>query len=154
MRNFFFEVNELPLRRGWQTFTSAFERVEQDLNWGTTGWVNEGLYEPVQDFLDRNEAPEVPRAVIDFHHGLAAFDWEEAADAADVLVPLVADGQRWVRPTVLLDGSVVAYLKVGRPTAARNAMNTLDRRTQREPGNLRTRLLDALIDSAAAAAGS
>jgi spermidine synthase len=151
VRNFLLEVRELPPRRGWATFVSAFERVERELNWGTTGWANEALYRLVFDFLDQYDAPDQYRAVVDFHYGLATFDWEAAAAAADILVTRVSGGERLVQPTVLLDGAVVAYLKSGRPLAAETAMQLLSPLSRREIGNLRSRLLEALIAEALAA---
>ncbi len=153
VRNFFLELRDLPPYRGWESFASAFERVERELNWGTTGWVNETLYRPVYRYLDRWEAPPEARAAVDFHHGLARFDWPKVAEAADRLIPLVAAGRNWVSPHVLLDASVVAYLRTGRPTAAQVAMDRLAPRTTRKAGNLRNRLLRALILQAQAEDG-
>jgi hypothetical protein len=53
-----------------------------------------------------------------------------------------------VLPSTLLDAAVVAYLRVARPTAARNALDLLGPLSGREPGHLRNRLLDALIAEA------
>ncbi len=51
--------------------------------------------------------------------------------------------------------AVIAYLRTGRPNAARNAINQLGPRTGRAPSNLRNRLLSSLVSEAerAAAAG-
>ncbi len=153
VRNFLLEVRELPQIKSWQNFSATFERVERELNWGTTGWATPLLYDPVFEFLDRVEAPEEPRAAINLHYGLATFDWERVAAASDILVGRVSAGERWVRPTVLLDAAVVAYLKVGRPLAARTALQLLGPKSGREASNLRNRLLSAMVQDALAAQG-
>ena len=154
-RNFLLETQAAmaPPRGGWPGYVSAFDRAERELHWGTAGWVHADFYRIVDEFLDRAGAPAEARAAVELAHGAGSWDWEEAASAADVLVGRIAAGERWVRPTVLLDAAVVAYLKTDRPQAARTAYRLLVARTERAPRNLRNRLLDALIREAEDAAG-
>jgi hypothetical protein len=102
----------------------------------------------VYGYLDRVGAPPEARAVVDLGHALSLRDWERVASAADQLVPRVAAREAWVPPATLLDAAVLSYLRIGRPTAARNALNVLIPRTAREPWNLRNRLLGALVEEA------
>ena len=132
----------------WESWAGAFVRMESELHWGTSGWAAEALYGPVRAFLDRVEAPAPARATVALLHGAASLDWAEAAGGADVLVPLVAEGERWTPPDLLLDISVVAYLRTGRVQAARLALTRLTPRTGRADWNLRNRLLEALIAEA------
>lgn len=132
----------------WGAWTTLFERVESELHWGTVGWADTAFYGEVHEFLDRVDAPREARAAVDLKHGLALLDWERVASAADVLVARVAAGEAWVPPATLLDASVVAYLRVGRPTAARNALDMLSRTSGYGADNLRLWLLDALVAEA------
>jgi predicted membrane-bound spermidine synthase len=134
----------------WDGWAAAFDRSEADLHWGTTGWTDTTFYREVYDFLDRTSAPDVARAGVDLKHGLALLEWERVAAAADLLVTRVAVGEPWVDAGTLLDAAVIAYLRVGRPTAARNALDQLGPRTGRQPGHLRDRLLEALVARAEA----
>jgi predicted membrane-bound spermidine synthase len=136
----------------WEQWAMGFESVEADLHWGTVGWVDADFYSEVYGFLDRAGAPAEARAAVDLKHGLGLLEWERAARAADLLVSRVAGGERWVPPSTLLDVAVVAYLRVGRPTGARNALNLLGPRSGRSADHLRNRLLDALISEAEAEA--
>lgn len=132
----------------WDTWGEGFSRAAGDLHWGTTGWADPTFYRVVRSFLERAEAPAEARAVIDLHEAVSLFDWARAARAADVLVDPVAAGQRWVPPTTLLDAAVLAYLRVDRPEAARNALEVLAPGTGRPAGHLRHRVLDAWIADA------
>ncbi|HUF76765.1 MAG TPA: hypothetical protein VMM35_10835, partial [Longimicrobiales bacterium] len=132
----------------WAAWATEFERVESELHWGTVGWADSTFYREAHAFLDRADAPAEARAVVDLKHGLAVLDWERVASAADVLIPRVALGQSWMPTAALLDAAVVAYLRVGRPTAARNALNRLGPGSGRGAAHLRNRLLDALIAAA------
>jgi hypothetical protein len=111
----------------------------------TVGWIDTSFYTRVDGFLDRSGAPAQARAVVDLRRALSLLDWDAAAAAADLLVSAVQAGEAWESPSVLLDISVLAYLRTGRPTAARNAFGRLTPRLGRPPSHLRTRLLEALI---------
>jgi hypothetical protein len=130
----------------WEAWASGFDRVTSDLHWGTNGWADATFYRVIYDFLDRTGAPPEARAAVDLRHGLAELDWERVASASDRLVSRVAAGESWTSATVLLDASVLAYLRTGRVTAARSALNALSPRTSRGAGDLRIRLLEALVE--------
>ena len=142
---------DMPIA-GWERWATEFRGAEADLHWGTIGWVDTTFYTAVYDFLDRAEAPPEARAVVDLRHALSLQNWERAAAAADLLIPRVQIGQRWETTGTLLDISVLAYLRTGRPTAARNALTRLVPRTGRPSWHLRNRLLDALVTEAEVAA--
>lgn len=134
--------------QSWEPWAQSFLRAEADLHWGTTGYVDPTLYRRVDDFLVRGEAPAEAIAVVDLMRGLALREWEVAAAAADVLVGPVSQGASWIRPELLLDVAVLAYLRTGRAFDARVTFDRLAPRTGRAPDHLRDRVLDAWIDSA------
>src|SRR5205814_366820 len=68
------------------------------------------FYAPVHAYLARVHAPPEPRAAIDFLHGLAAWDFREAAPASSVLLDAARAGDLWLDADVLRDGAVVARL--------------------------------------------
>jgi predicted membrane-bound spermidine synthase len=134
--------------QSWEPWAQGFLRAEADLHWGTTGYVDPTLYRRVDDFLVRGEAPAEAIAVVDLMRGLALREWELAAAAADVLVGPASRGASWIRPELLLDVAVLAYLRTGRAFDARVTFDRLAPRTGRAPDHLRNRVLDAWIDSA------
>ncbi len=134
----------------WEPWAASFDRAEAELHWGTIGWTDTTFYREVYDFLDRADAPAVARAAVDVRHGLSLLEWDRVAAAADLLVPRVALGEAWLRADTLLDIAVLAYLREGRPAAARNALDLLRPRVGRDSGNLRDRLLEALVARAGA----
>jgi hypothetical protein len=138
----------------WQAWATAFAITEADIHWGTIGWVDTTFYGEVYDFLDRTGAPAAARATVDLMHGLSRLEWDRVASAADVLMLRVAVGEAWVDPGLLLDAAVLAYLRTDRAEAARDALDTLGPRSARAPGNLRDRLLHALVTDAETAASS
>jgi hypothetical protein len=137
----------------WPQWTRRFAGAESSLHWGTVGWVDTTFYRTVFDFLDRTDAPPEVRAVVDLRHALSLLDWPRAAAAADVLVGRVTGGEGWESASVLLDVAVLAYLRTGRPTAARNALDRLVPLLGRPEWHLRTRLLEALVAEAEREAG-
>ena len=134
----------------WEPWAASFDGAEAELHWGTIGWTDTTFYREVYDFLDRADAPAVARAAVDLRHGFALLEWDRVAAAADLLVARVALGEVWLRADTLLDIAVLAYLHEGRPAAARNALDLLRPRIDRESGNLRDRLLEALVARAEA----
>jgi predicted membrane-bound spermidine synthase len=153
LRDFLFLTGSETPPDSWWNWAAAFARSEQNLHWGTAGWAEEGFYRAVFAFLDRASAPSETRAAVDLMYGVSTFDWSRVASAADVLLSPVALGERWVRPTVLLDAAVIGYLKTGRADDARRALATLTDSSGRAPGNLRNRYLDILIEKAEAGSG-
>jgi spermidine synthase len=154
MQSFLIRTRQADPVASWQTWASAFGMTEANIHWGTIGWVDTTFYREVYDFLDRTEAPPAARAAVDLMHGLSRLEWDRVAAAADVLVSRVAVGEAWVDPGTLLDAAVLAYVRTGRPDAARDALDTLGPRSTRAPGNLRDRLLDAFVTEAENAAAS
>jgi hypothetical protein len=145
-----FLLQQKPMAEdGWRHWAAEFSRVEADLHYGTAGWADSTFYAREYAFLDREHAPDVPRAVADFSHGLATWDWAEAAAAADVLLGAPRGGDSWVEPGRLMDGAVFAHIRTGRPDAARDALMNLRDRTGRARRNIRTGLLEALVEEAA-----
>lgn len=132
----------------WETWALGFIRAENDLHWGTFDWIDSTFYRSVDAFLDRADAGPEPRAAVDLMRAYSRSDWPAAARAADVLLPRVAAGERWVPADLLLDVGVLAFLRTGRVDAAREALSALVPRTRRAPTNLRNRLLLELVNDA------
>jgi hypothetical protein len=113
--------------------------------------VDARFYASLYAYLDRVHAPAPARAAIDFLHGLATWDYAQAAHAADPLLAEAAKGEVWLDPDQLRDGAVIAKLAIGDRTGARAAFRDLISGSARSITDLRTRLLYSYIADTAAA---
>lgn len=128
----------------WEAWLSGFFNTEASLHWGTSHRVAPGFYPRLQDFLEEGAPVEVVAAV-SLMERFQVRDWAGVAAAADRLVGPVAAGERLVPPDVLLDLAVLSYLEVGRPDAARAALDGLTPRTTLPLDNVRHQLFHELI---------
>jgi hypothetical protein len=153
LRDFLHEVRGISAPESWVRFANDFVRAEAVLHWGTTGWADEPFFAEVYAFLERTDAPVEARAAVDLMHAVDTWDWALAASAADLLRTTVDGGRGWDEVGLLLDASVTAYLKTGRPEAAKNALDRLLPHTERAPRDLRNQLLETLIAGASPGIG-
>jgi spermidine synthase len=105
-------VTPLP-PRNWSDWLEQFSAVEDDLHAGSSGYSDDGFYRRVRAYLAKVKAPAPVLAVVDFRHGLAAWDFAEAAVAADTLITRLEGGEQWLPVELLRRGAAVARLKVG-----------------------------------------
>jgi hypothetical protein len=90
------------------------------------------------------------RDVIAFRHAVAGWNFPAAAGAADRLIPVVLGGQRLIPGDELRDAAVLAKLHVGDTKGARVALDTLRKLTRRPADDLRSRILEAYVETAEA----
>ena len=126
LRTFLAATDRAEPLRSWTAWTRSFARAESDLHWGTTGFVVDEFYERVDRFLTRVETPP-------------------EVDAAVSLLRSFALRDAWLPADLLLEVSVVAYLRDGDATAARTAFDLLAPRTGLPPSHFRLRVIDAWI---------
>ena len=122
--------------------------VDRALNGGTAGAADEQLYRTMYGFLDRHGAPEAARDVVRFRHGIAAWQFAEAAEAASRLLPLADRVAQWIPADELRDGGVIANLHLGNVAEARRIYDGLGQWSLRKPDDLRSRLLEAYVEGA------
>jgi hypothetical protein len=139
--------------RSWAAFTAQMAAVEADLHGRSVGAIDTLFYQRIFDFVSEHQAPLGARATVDFLYGTAIWDFQRAAGAAEILVEAAARGEEWIDPGQLLDGAVVSMLAIGRLEGAAAAMDVMEARTGRRPGNFRTELLRAVIESRIPAGG-
>ena len=130
----------------WRDWVDDLREVERDRHAGTSGFVDESFYRPVLGYLDRYDAPDEARLVVAFYRGLAGWDFYVVAQTAGALLENGAEREGWVARNELLEGAVVANLRIGDfPTARR--MFGLLAGDSRGNGGLRLRLLGAYVDA-------
>ena len=117
-------VTPLPYR-DWSAWLVEFDAVEALVHGGSAGAADEGFYERVREFLTRSRAPVGVSAGVDLYHGLAAWDFAEAARAGDTLISLVRRGERWLPTEFLRRGAALAKLKTGDVTGAGRVYTSL-----------------------------
>jgi hypothetical protein len=98
--------------------------------------------------MERHRAPQPARDAVAFREGVASWDFAQAAQAAERLMPLELAGQRWLEPDELRDGMVMAQLHLGDAKGARRSLDALARFSTRKPGDLRSLLLQSYVRAA------
>jgi predicted membrane-bound spermidine synthase len=134
--------------RDWRLWLNTVMAAETERHAGTAGVVDTAFFDAVQRFAERNAAPRDVRESLAFVRAAAGWSWADAARLADVLADSAARGRSPLDPDVIRDNGVVAKLRVGDPAGARRLFTRLAPRSERKPGDFRTRLLDAYIRAA------
>jgi spermidine synthase len=129
----------------WPVWVQSVAWVEAGIHGGMAGMVDTAFYSSLYAYLDRAHAPVPARAAIDFLHGLATWNFAQAARAADPLIADAVKGELWLDGDELRDGAVIAKLAVNDRPGARAAYHDLIRRSARSITDIRTRLLYSYI---------
>ncbi|MGH7541107.1 MAG: hypothetical protein ACRELC_08920, partial [Gemmatimonadota bacterium] len=132
----------------WAAWLRAFVEIEATLHAGTAGFADEAFYRAVRETLGEVEPPATVTDAVTFTEGIAAWNFEDAADAARKLVEAAGAGAPLVGaldPGTLLDGAVVSFLRIRDPEAADRAYAILAPRARRADTDFRARLLRAHI---------
>lgn len=103
----------------WLGWTGQFVNAEREIHGGTAGVADELFYGRVHRFIEATHAPPPVRSAVDFYHGLAAWDFAEAARAGDLLLAEPKEGQSWISATILRRGTAIAKLELGDPAGAK-----------------------------------
>jgi hypothetical protein len=132
----------------WRLWTQNTLEVEQDLNGGTAGVAHEEFFERARAFMRTHAAPGEAWDALRFRHGLATWNFAEALEPADRLVPLAVQQLHWVSPDELRAGAAVAHLLQSDPEGARRALDRLKTVSSMGPDDVRLRLLHAFVERA------
>ena len=128
----------------WLGWMAAVDTVDHEIHAGTAGVADDAFFGEIRAYLARTRAPAEPAAAVDFLHGLAVWDWTEAAAAAERLIPAAQRGTDWVPLDVLREGAVLAHVRLGDPRGAASVFKRLAERTG--PGyRFRDRVLAAQV---------
>ena len=118
----------------WELWSQGKAIADRYHDAATAGVVDEEGYGEALRFLERHQAPAVARDLLAFRHGIRAWDFAQAAAAADRLMPVVIEQRRWITADELRDGAVMAHLHTGNVAGARAALDALARFSARRPG--------------------
>jgi spermidine synthase len=132
----------------WLGFVGAVSEAEAARSGGAVGVVDSAYFAVVRRYLERQHAPVLVSAAIDFIHGLASWDFAEASRAAELLLPAAARGEYWLSPNLLREGTVAARLRLGDVRGAHTALNQLAQAGGRPRGDLRGDLVAAWVERA------
>ena len=132
----------------WRAWTSAVALMEADLHGGSAGVIDSAFYRDIYGYMRRVKAPAEAKAAVDYLHALAAWDYPGVARAGSLLMADAQRGSFWLGPDLLRDGMVTAELMAGNAPAARDVFIALAQQSQRDPTDLRTMVLEALVREA------
>jgi spermidine synthase len=139
------EVDSEPA--DWAAWLREFREVDRDLHAGTAGFVAEDFFRSALAFIDRHDGPDIVRDVVVFRHGLAGWNFAEAAGAAQRLLEAGAQRSGYINADELQDGGTVALLRIGQPEEAERFYAALLHNRTRSVGDLRSRLLTAYVSA-------
>jgi spermidine synthase len=147
--------------RAWQSMASSAEppvnwemwirlagRADYLRNSGTAGFVDQQFYAGLEQFMNKHDAPAAVRDIVRFRHGLAAWDFAEAAAAGQRVLSLVGTDALWISPDELRDGLVMARLQLRDVAGARQAFDGLFRFSERPATDVRSQLLMSYVQTA------
>lgn len=132
----------------WEVWLQYAKRVDYLRNAGTAGTGDEELNTVLNRFMERYHAPAAARDVVGFRHGMASWNFAEAAAAGERLMPLAGKTRGWMPADELRDGLVIARLHLRDVRGARQALDSLARFSKRPPTDLRSQLLAAYVEKA------
>jgi len=132
--------------RSWAVWSRGYWAAFGLWHAGSRGYLDPDFRRDVLGFLERHRAPDAVRAVVGFREGLAGRDWGAAVESARVLRQAVGEGDRWVDPDPLREGTVMAWLALGQSDSAAAVFAELDSLVSRSPGDLRVRLLRSYLE--------
>ena len=102
--------------------------VDEDLHTGTAGVADTAFFGRLRAFAARTGAPVEARAGVDFLHGISAWNWPQAAVAAQTLIAST-DSTTWIPDPLLRNGAAVAYIMMKDTTGAKHVLQTFAKRT-------------------------
>ena len=109
----------------WQIWLNQMDQVAQVGSGGRAGMPDDQLYLAARAYAAKMKAPETVQQVVAFRHAVASWNFREASDAADRILPVVVKERRWIPADELRDGAVMAKLHVGDIRGARQTLETL-----------------------------
>ena len=129
----------------WRVWIGEFVNSESEIHSGTAGVADERFYGSVRRFIAVTKAPPPIRAVVDFNHGLAAWDYAETARAGELLLAERTAGRSWILSSMLRRGLALARFKLDDLAGAR-AVYAAGAKSDRSL-TLPDRLIVGLIDN-------
>jgi predicted membrane-bound spermidine synthase len=129
----------------WRVWLRSALRVEQDVHGGTAGVADPSFYGALGSYMGAAGAPSGATSAVRFVHGLAAWDFADAAHEADRLIAAAQRGERWLPNELLGDGATIAKLMTGDVPGARRALDTVTPWMRRPSGALRARLIASYV---------
>ena len=132
----------------WQIWLNQMDQVAQLRGGGRAGTPDDEFYASAQGYAAKMKAPETVRQVVAFRHAIAAWKFQDASAAADLILPVALKEHRFIPADELRDGAVLAKLHVGNVAGARQTLDTLQKFSTRGAWDLRTQLLEAYVTAA------
>jgi spermidine synthase len=132
----------------WHVWVGVLRDADETRSGGSAGVADTALYAAAGRALVRGRAPVEARAAVAFLHGLAAWDFAESARAAEPLLAAARRNDHWLPPDLLLDGAVVARLRMNDVRGARAALDALTSVSSRARNDVRAQLLAAWVRAA------
>jgi spermidine synthase len=132
----------------WPLWFAELLQVERDRHQGTMGVVDAQWYARVARYLERQRAPAGLQSAWRLLEAAVTYDWPAAATEVRTQIAERDRGVAWLPPALLLDAAVLARLRTGDVTGAQAAFARLSDAAGRAADDVRTRMLEALAETA------
>ncbi len=132
----------------WPLWFDELLQVERDRHQGTMGVVDAAWYARVERYLAAQRAPAGAQSAWRFLRAALSYDWPAAAAEVRTQIAERDRGAAWLPASLLLDAAVLARLRSGDVTGAQAAFARLSDVAGRTPDDVRTRMLEALVQTA------
>ncbi|HKS06065.1 MAG TPA: fused MFS/spermidine synthase [Gemmatimonadaceae bacterium] len=133
----------------WRQWLRHVLTVDEALHGGTSGVADSAFYAQVIGYATRYHAPERVSMALRFMRAASAWDWPTVDSVGKRVIELGSESVGLaVSGDIVRDAVVVAKLRLGDPTGARNIYNLLAGHGTRIGTDLRMRLLWAAIQHA------
>ena len=137
----------------WRTWLSHFRAIASERSGGMAGVPDDPLYERALEYVEDRDAPDIVRLAILYQQAIATWDF---ADASRILNSILTESVNqswsvyrlieWIPVTMLVEGGVVAKLKVGDRTGARDIFAAFESSYTAGPNHLNRLLLESLLE--------
>jgi spermidine synthase len=132
----------------WFMWFADMMQVEADRHAGTMGTVDSAWYSRVEAYLREQDGPRAGLSALRFLRAASTYDWAGAARELDLQMSERAAGRQWLHVETFYDVATVTALRTGRTVVARSLVARMPSATDRDPDDVRVRMLDAHVKRA------
>jgi predicted membrane-bound spermidine synthase len=132
----------------WELWLEQANGIDRLRNSGTAGTLDTEFYAGLSRVMERYGAPQVVRDVVTFRKAVASWNFAEASEAGERLLPIVTSQRKWIDADQLRDGLVFAKLHLRDAAGARRILDALAPLSRRPATDLRSELLAAYVQTA------
>jgi hypothetical protein len=111
----------------WHRWVEHVVASDEELHSGTAGVADSAFFTTVRRYAAAVGAPAEARASVDFLHGISTWNWPQVVAAVSA-IQASKDSVGWLPDVLMRNAVVVAHIKLGNYTGARDALRVFGQR--------------------------